>query len=124
MARLPLSAYQIVTKRKKLTGAYSDKSPLQAILFLPEETDAEVVLYSTEGRALLFSSDRVPLKATRSTQGVQVMTLKRSYTVQTARFLADSQVVNKSRYKARSLPAAGALLKAEDQGDTQLTMEL
>ena len=111
-----------MTKRKKLTGAYSDKSPLKAVLYLPEEAEEEVVLYSTEGRALLFTTDQVPLKTTRSTQGVQVMTLKKSNTVQTARPLADTPIVNKTRYKARSLPAAGALLKAEDQGDTQLSL--
>ena len=122
VARVPLSAYQTVTKRKKLTGAYSDKSPLKAVLYLPEEAEEEVVLYSTEGRALLFTTDQVPLKTTRSTQGVQVMTLKKSNTVQTARPLADTPIVNKTRYKARSLPAAGALLKAEDQGDTQLSL--
>ena len=122
VARVPLSAYQTVTKRKKLTGAYSDKSSLKAVLYLPEEAEEEVVLYSTEGRALLFTTDQVPLKTTRSTQGVQVMTLKKSNTVQTARPLADTPIVSKTRYKARSLPAAGALLKAEDQGNTQLSL--
>ncbi|MGM9579408.1 MAG: DNA gyrase subunit A [Evtepia sp.] len=121
-ARVPLSAYQTVTKRKKLTGAYSDKSPLKAVLFLPEDTEEEVVLYSNEGRALLFPTEQIPLKTTRSTQGVQVMTLKKSYKVQGAQVLSQTPIVNKSRYKARSLPAAGALLKAEDQGDTQLSL--
>ncbi len=121
-ARVPLSAYQTVTKRKKLTGAYSDKSPLKAVLFLPEDTEEEVVLYSNEGRALLFPTEQIPLKTTRSTQGVQVMTLKKSYKVQGAQALSQTPIVNKSRYKARSLPAAGALLKAEDQGDTQLSL--
>lgn len=121
-ARVPLRAYQTVTRRKKLTGAYSDKSPLRAILPLREE--AELVLYSTEGRALVFPSQEVPEKTTRSTQGVQVMTLKRNHTVKTAQFLQDSKIVNQGRYRARSLPAAGALLKAEDQGAEQLSMDL
>ena len=71
---------------------------------------------------LVFSSGQIPVKTTRSTQGVQVMTLKKSYTVQEAKPLEETPIVNKSRYKARSLPAAGALLKAEDQGDTQLSL--
>jgi DNA gyrase subunit A len=124
VARVPLSAYQTVTRRKKLTGAYSDKSPLKAVLALPEGQEEQVVLYSTEGRALLFATDQIPAKATRSTQGVQVMTLKKSYKAQRAAFLGDTPIVNHSRYKARSLPAAGALLKAEDQGDTQLELKL
>ena len=122
-ARIPLSVYQTVTKRKKLTGAYSDKSPLRSVLFLPEGEERELVLYSTEGRALLFHSALVPVKTTRSTQGVQVMTLKKANKVRQARPLADTPIVNQSRYRARSLPAAGALLKAEDQGDTQLSLE-
>ena len=122
-ARVPLAAYQTVTRRKKLTGAYSDKSPLKSILFLPQGEETELVLYSTEGRALLFHSALVPVKTTRSTQGVQVMTLKKANKVRRAEPLADTPIVNQSRYRARSLPAAGALLKAEDQGDTQLSLE-
>ena len=124
VARVPLAAYQTVTKRKKLTGAYSDKSPLKAVQYLGEGEEAEMVLYSTEGRALLFHTTLIPPKATRSTQGVQVMTLKKSYKAERAARLTDTPVVNKSRYRARSLPAAGALLKAEDQGVTQITLDI
>ena len=122
-ARVPLSAYQTVTKRKKLTGAYSDKSPLRSVLFLRSGEENELVLYSTEGRALLIHSALVPVKTTRSTQGVQVMTLKKANKVRQARLLGDTPIVNQSRYRARSLPAAGALLKAEDQGDKQISMD-
>ena len=111
-----------MTRRKKLTGAYSDKSPLKDVLFLPEGTEEEVVLYSTEGRALLFQTDGIPVKTTRSTQGVQVMTLKKSYKAEHALPLAQTKIVNRSRYRARSLPAAGAVVKAEDQGDTQMSL--
>ena len=124
VARVPLAAYQTVTRRKKLTGAYSDKSPLQDVLYLAEGQEEEVVLYSTEGRALLFQTDGIPVKTTRSTQGVQVMTLKKSYTADHAALLSQTPIVNKARYRARSLPAAGALLKAEDQGDTQIRLDL
>ena len=124
VARVPLAAYQTVTRRKKLTGAYSDKSPLQDVLYLAEGQEEEVVLYSTEGRALLFQTDGIPVKTTRATQGVQVMTLKKSYTADHAAILSQTPLVNKARYRARSLPAAGALLKAEDQGDTQIRLDL
>ena len=124
VARVPLASYQTVTRRKKLTGAYSDKSPLQDVLYLAEGQEEEVVLYSTEGRALLFQTDGIPVKTTRSTQGVQVMTLKKSYTADHAALLSQTPLVNKARYRARSLPAAGALLKAEDQGDTQIRLDL
>ena len=124
VARVPLASYQTVTRRKKLTGAYSDKSPLKDVLALPAGQEEDVVLYSTEGRALLFQTDGIPVKTTRSTQGVQVMTLKKSYQVDHAAPLGQTSLVNQSRYRARSLPAAGALLKAEDQGDRQMTLEI
>ena len=57
VARVPLASYQTVTRRKKLTGAYSDKSPLKDVLALPAGQEEDVVLYSTEGRALLFQTD-------------------------------------------------------------------
>ena len=122
VARVPLSAYQTVTRRKKLTGAYSDKSPLKDVLSLPQGAEEEIVLYSSEGRALLFPSELIPVKTTRSTQGVQVMTLKKSYKADHAALLGQTAIVNKARYRARGLPAAGALLKAEDQGETQLSL--
>ena len=121
-ARVPLASYQTVTRRKKLTGAYSDKSPLKDVLFLPEGQEEEVVLYSTEGRALLLQTDGIPVKTTRSTQGVQVMTLKKTNTVDHAALLAQTAIVNQARYRARSLPAAGALLKPEDRGETQISL--
>ena len=120
-ARVGLSAYATKTNRKRLTGAYSDRSPIKAILPFAGETDA--VVYSTEGRALILNTAQLTEKATRDSQGVQVMTLKTRYRLRTAEFLADSHIVNRSRYTARSLPAAGALLKPEDAGEVQLALE-
>ena len=76
-ARVDLSAYATTSNRRKLTGAYSDKSPLAALLHLRE--DRELVLYSTEPRALIFNTALLSPKSTRTTQGVQVMTLKPKY---------------------------------------------
>lgn len=120
VARVELSAYQTVTRRKKLTGAYSDKSPLRSVLRLDGER--KVALFSSEGRALLFDTGSLATKATRSTQGVQVMTLKKKYLTVRAAFVEDTLITNRTRYQARSLPAAGALLKGEDQGDEQLSL--
>ena len=122
-ARVPLANYQTVNRRKKLTGAYSDKSPLRSVLRLAEGEETEAVLRTDEDRALLFSTELIPVKATRGTQGVQVMTLKKKHLVAEAVRLTDTAIVNKSRYRAKTLPGTGALLKAEDQGDTQLSME-
>ena len=119
-ARVELSAYQTQTRRKKLTGAYSDKSPLVSALVLSE--DQEMAVCSTEGRCVVFHTASLNPKSTRSTQGVNVMTLKPKYKVEWARPLADTPIVNAARYRARSLPIAGALLREEDRGETQMTL--
>ena len=119
-ALVELSAYQTQTRRKKLTGAYSDKSPLVSALVLAE--DQEMAVCSTEGRCVVFHTASLNPKSTRSTQGVNIMTLKPKYKVEWARPLADTSIVNAARYRARSLPIAGALLKDEDRGETQMTL--
>ena len=119
-ARVELSAYQTQTRRKKLTGAYSDKSPLAAAFLLRE--DLELAVVSTEGRCLVFHTAVLSPKTTRSTQGVNVMTLKPKYRVDWVKPLSQTQIVNPARYRARSLPIAGALLREEDRGEEQLTL--
>ena len=122
VAKVERAAYATKSNRKKLTGAYSDKSPLKAALVLPE--DRQIVLYATDGRALIFSSAQLAAKTTRATQGVAVMSLKRKSVVSRAAFLEDSGVTNAPRYRARTLPAAGSLLRQEDTEEKQITLEL
>jgi DNA gyrase subunit A len=119
-ARVELAAYQTQTRRKKLTGAYSDKSPLVSAQVLDQDT--EMAVCSTEGRCVVFHTASLNPKATRTTQGVNIMTLKPKYKVEWVRPLADTPIVNAARYRARSLPIAGALLKEEDRGETQMTL--
>ncbi len=119
-ARVELSAYQTQTRRRKLTGAYSDKSPLVCAFLLRE--DLELAVRSTEGRCLVFHTSALNPKTTRSTQGVGVMTLKPKYKLESVRPLAETPIVNAARYRARSLPIAGALLKDVDRGEEQLTL--
>ena len=119
-ARVEMKAYATVSNRRKLTGAYSDKSRLVAILPLAE--DRELVLLSTEPRALIFHTSLLLPKATRSTQGVAVMTLKPKYQLQRVCTPEESGIVNLPRYRARSIPGTGALLRPEDRGEEQLTL--
>ena len=119
-ARVELSAYQTQTRRKKLTGAYSDKSPLVAAFLLKEDFEAAVI--STEGRCMIFHTASLNPKTTRNTQGVNVMTLKPKYKVEKVLPLRETSIVNTARYRARSLPIAGALLKEEDRGEEQMTL--
>jgi len=119
-AKVALSAYQTTSNRKKLTGAYSDKSPLVAAFYFEE--DAQVVLYSTAGRALIVNSALIAQKTTRATQGVAVMQAKKGQ-VDKARLLDSTAIVDVARYRTRTLPAAGALLLEEDRGEKQLTLD-
>ena len=120
IARVEMKAYATVSNRRKLTGAYSDKSRLVTILPLAE--DRELALLSTEPRALIFHTSLLLPKATRSTQGVAVMTLKPKYQLQRVCTPEESGIVNLPRYRARSIPGTGALLRPEDRGEEQLTL--
>lgn len=75
-AKVELSAYKTTSNRRRLTGAYSDKSPLKALLHLRE--DREIAVYSTEPRVLIVNTALLGVKTTRTTQGVALLTLKRS----------------------------------------------
>ena len=119
-ARVELSGYQTQTRRKRLTGAYSDKSPLVRAFLLRE--DMEMAVWSTEGRCLIFHTAALSPKTTRTTQGVAVMTLKPKYKVEGAAPLDQTPIQNAARYRARSLPVTGALLKEEDRGEEQLSL--
>ncbi|MCI8304564.1 MAG: topoisomerase IV, partial [Lawsonibacter sp.] len=119
-ARVELSAYQTQTRRKKLTGAYSDKAALVAAFLLREDFEAAVI--STEGRCVVFHTASLSPKSTRNTQGVNVMTLKPKYKVEKVLPLDRTSITNTARYRARSLPVAGTLLKEEDRGEEQMTL--
>ena len=121
-AKVPLSAYETKTNRKKLTGAYSDKSPLIKAVAL--DADEQMVVYSTDGRAAIFSTAQLLPKTTRNTQGVAVMTLKKKATLRDAVLLSQSGIVNESRYRTKTIPSAGALLKEEDSAEKQQTFEV
>ena len=121
-AKVPLNAYETKTNRKKLTGAYCDKSPLAAVTAL--QTDEQMVLYSSDGRALIFSTAQLLPKATRNTQGVGVMTLRKNAVLTGVSLLAQSGIENQSRYRTKTIPAAGALLKPEDMQEKQQKLDI
>ena len=119
-ARVELSAYETKTNRRKLVNACSDKSPVVSVLVLREETD--LVCYASDDRALLFNTSLLQVKSSRSTQGVGVMALKARRTLLRAVPLSGTSIQNQSRYRVRSLPAAGALLRPEDREEQQLSL--
>ena len=122
VAKVPLNAYETKTNRKKLTGAYCDKSALVDVYAMQE--DAQMALYASDGRTLIFSTAQLLPKTTRNTQGVAVLTLKKKAVLTATLPLEQSGIENPSRYRTKTIPAAGALLKPEDMQEKQQKMEL
>ena len=122
VAKVPLSAYETKTNRRRLTGAYSDKSPLVSVLAM--NTDAQLVVYTTDGRAAIISTALLMPKTTRNTIGVSVISLKKKAAVSRVAKLEDSGIVNVSRYRCRTIPTAGALLKEDDGPEKQTSFDV
>ena len=118
VAKVDISAYETKTNRKKLIKAYSDKSPLVAAIYVPQ--DKEFVMKSTAGRYLLFNSGAISSKTTKDSQGVAVMTLKKGHRIEEVTDYVDGRFAKPARYRTKNLPATGAILSADDQGE-QLT---
>ena len=122
VAKVPLSAYETKTNRKRLIGAFSDKSPLKAAMALPADT--QVALYSTDGRVAVISTALLLPKTTKNTQGVSVMSIKKKAQLDHVLLLEESGITNVSRYRCRTIPTAGALLKEEDSLEKQASFDI
>ncbi len=118
-AKVEMSAYATKTNRRKLIGAYADKSPVVAMFYIPEDT--EFVLTATSGRRLLVHTGAIAAKSTRNTIGVLVMTLKGKHYLQSVQPYVVGSLTKENRYRTKTLPAAGAMPQAEDFGE-QLTL--
>ncbi len=121
-AKIPLKSYETKSNRRKLTGAFSVKSPLVSMLYL--KTDTDIVLKSSADKALAVNTDKIPEKTTRSSQGVSVMTLRRNAVIKEVTEAKDSGLLTTSGYGCRNIPAAGALIKDEDKGIEQIGFDL
>ena len=114
-AKIPLSSYATKQNRRKLLKAYSDKEELSLMLYLPEET--ELAIRTSASRMLLVGTAQIPAKTTRDSQGVAVVTLKKNQRVVSVVPADTLELANPHRYRVRSLPATGALIRAEDEGE-------
>lgn len=118
MAKVELKNYETKTNRKKLVGAYSSKSPICDIKYIAEDTD--VVIVTENNRVLYINTSLVPLKSTKSTQGVQVLRQpKGGIKPAKVEFASDTTVSGAEKYVARTIPAAAKTLK---DGDGQLSL--
>ena len=121
-AKVPLSAYETKSNRRKLTNAFSDKSPMKAALML--KNDEQVAVYTTDSRVAIISTAQLLPKTTRNTQGVAVVSLKKKASLNDVKLLAESGIVNVSRYRSRSIPTAGAIIKEEDSSEKQISFDM
>ncbi|MEG0769473.1 MAG: DNA topoisomerase (ATP-hydrolyzing) subunit A [Ruthenibacterium sp.] len=120
-AKVTMESYATKQNRKKLINAYSDKAPVVYMEYLYDET--ELAIETSAGRLLLVSSAQIPAKATKNTAGVNVLTLKKNQSITSVRHADAMELENPHRYRVRTLPAAGALLRAEDLAEQiQLTL--
>ena len=117
-AKIPLKSYETKSNRRRLTGGFATKSPIVGMMFLPEDTD--IVLRSSQDKVLTVNTEKIPEKTTRSSQGVQVMTLRKNAVVAEAVAAKDAPIANYARYRSRNIPAAGSALRDEDKGIEQL----
>ena len=114
-AKIPLASYATKQNRRKLLNAYSDKDTLAKMLYIPEET--EIAIRTSAGRLLLVGTAQIAEKATRDSQGVAVVTLKKNQSILSVQPADTLELANPHRYRVRSLPATGALLREEDAGE-------
>ncbi|HAE53002.1 MAG TPA: topoisomerase IV, partial [Ruminococcus sp.] len=110
-AKVPMKSYETKTNRRKLTKAYSDKSPLAAAVFIPE--DCDMLVRASGGHTVLFNSSLIMQKSTRDSQGIQVINLKKNAILSFAATVTDEN--NLEKYRVNTLPAAGK--PAKELGD-------
>ena len=115
VAKVPMSAYETKTNRKKLTNAYSEKSKLISILYVEE--NANVLIKSSNGRMIIFNSALMLPKASRDTIGVAAMTLKAKSVVEKAYIVDDETAKKFSKYIVKNIPAAGPFAKDIEDPD-------
>ena len=120
VAKVPMSAYETKTNRKKLINAFSDKQTLVDILYFTENTD--IVLISNVNRAVVVNTAQISEKTTKNSIGVQVQTLKKNQTVKSCITLEAAQLENSAKFRTKNIPAAGSFLKENDIAQ-QLTFE-
>lgn len=122
IAKVPLKSYETKTNRKKLSNAFSTKSPLIQLFYVPNDFD--IVLFSNVNRAITINTERIPLKATRSTQGVNIMSSRKNSVVERVVLAENADLKNIERFRTKSVPAVGATVRDVDKGIEQISFDV
>lgn len=105
IARVPLSAYETKTNRKKLVNSIAASSPLVTVF---KEINHEIQIVTSKERGISITPDLVPVKTTKNTQGVQVVRLGKDETVSSVYPAGNSPYITK---KSTTIPVAPKPLK-------------
>ncbi len=106
--RVSLSAYQLSSARKKFSGVYSSASPIVAAIL--EDAPKDVILVSSQNKAITIKSALIPEKSTRTAGGVTLFTLKAGATVVYADETEKSIYPDPQNYRKIKIPATGSAL--------------
>ena len=118
--RVPLSAYETKGNRKKLTGAYSQNSPIAAVLY--EDAPFDMLILDSSNKAILINSSLIPIKTTRNSQGVTVFSLKKGCKVVGAiKNFAGKSSGGKSLRKTK-IPATGVSYGEYELSENQIKL--
>lgn len=112
VAKVNLNAYQTKTKRKKLSNAYSDKSQLVGLFHNLD--DCDFLINTLQNRKMLFNSELITVKTTRTTQGVQVIDLKKNNRIEKVCLYKENMLSNPNRFRAKSIPSLGKIAREDD----------
>ena len=119
VAKVPVSAYQTKTNRKRLINAYSTVSPIVRIFKLEEDTD--ISMFSSLDKVIIFNTELVNMKTTKDTLGVQAMRLKNAK-IKKATLFTETRIKEPEYYYAKNIPLTGCSLRMEDKGFKQLKL--
>ncbi len=118
VAKVDISAYQTKQNRKKLLNAFYNKAQTVKFFYLKEDVDISVE--TTAGRLLIVNTAQLTIKTTKNTQGVQVVKLRKGIQIKDVSILSEESIPDAHRYRVRSLPSPGQIIK-NDQSE-QLTL--
>ncbi|MBQ8331391.1 MAG: topoisomerase IV [Clostridia bacterium] len=121
--RIPVTNYETKGNRRKLVGAYSDASPICGVFYEKEKAPFEIMLINNADRAIILKTSLIPIKSTRTSGGVTLMTMKKGQELRSALRNIDEKYDRLKGYRKLKLPASGQLLADDDLKILQLKIE-
>ena len=122
-ARFPISSYETKQNRKKLINAYFDGSKAIGFMLLAEDEDPDLIVTNSLDKAAVFKASLIPLKTTRTTQGVQLLVSKKGSVLRSLARLAEVDVQDPEYYRIRKVPAIGYYIRENSLEAKQVSFD-